>query len=135
MPATSGVRVRGYRELSRAFSKADRALEGEMKAAFEDVAEPIRSDAERLAVSQIRHIGPRWGLMRTRLIRSGIYVAPRERGRHSRRQSGLRRPNLAGLLMDRAMQPALDRNEHQVAERFDDALARIERIWDRVPGG
>ena len=130
--ATSTVHVRGYKELSRAFLKADKAIKAEMKDAFEDVAEPIRRDAEGLAVTQIRNVGPRWGLMRTRIIRAGIYVAPRERGRASKLNVGLRRPNLAGLLMDRAMQPALDRNEREVAERFDDALGRIERIWDRA---
>lgn len=132
MAATTGVRVKGYKDLSKAFTKADRAIKGEMEDALEDVAEPIRRGAEALAVTQVRNIGPRWGLMRTRVIRSGIYVAPRERGRRSRREAGRRRPNLAGLLMDRAMQPALDANVTEVEHRFDDALARIERIWDRA---
>lgn len=130
--AEATIRVKGYKEITKAFAKADRSIKGEMQEAFKDVAEPIRLGAELRARSRITHIGPRWGLMRTGLTTTRVYVAPRERGRRSRLNRALGRPNLAGLLMDRAMQPALDANEHLVAERFDDALARIERIWDRA---
>lgn len=103
-----------------------------MQDAFKDVAEPIRAGAEARAFVQIPRIGRRWGLMRTGLTSTRVYVAPRERGKASRVNRALGRPNLAGLLMDRAMQPALDANEAQVAARFDDALERIEQIWERA---
>lgn len=134
MPAAveATLRVRGYREISKAFSKADRSIRGEMQDAFRDVAEPIRAGAETRAQALIPHIGPRWGLMRTGLTTTRVYVAPRERGKRSRVNRALGRPNLASLLMDRAMQPSLDAHEHEVAARFDEATARIERIWDRA---
>lgn len=126
------VRVKGYTELTRAFAVADKSVRHEMQAALRDVAEPIRSDAEHLAKARIRNIGRRWGLMRTGLTTSVLYVAPRERGKQSRRNRLLARPNLAGLLIDKAMQPALDKNEAQIAGRFDEALGHIERIWEQA---
>lgn len=131
MPASSQgvVTVKGYRELVRAFARADRAEKKEMRDALKDVADPIRRDSEDLARVRIQHIGSRWPLMRVGLTTSVVYVAPRERGRRSRVNRALGRPNLADLLMDRAMQPALDRNELDVADRFDEALSHIERTW------
>ena len=136
MPALSGrqggggtLRVRGYNETIRAFNRADKALKTEMRAAFRDVAEPLRSEAESLAAARITYVGPKWNRMRTAITTNLIYVAPKERGRLSKKNRGLRRSNMADLLMDRAMQPALDRNEADVADRFDEALGRIERIW------
>lgn len=134
MPAAAEatIHVRGYREIVKAFDKADRSINQEIQAAFKDVAEPIRAGAEARARASIPHLGPRWGLMRTGLTRTRVYVAPRERGKASRVNRRLARPNLAGLLLDRAMQPSLDANEGQVSARFDEALARIESIWDRA---
>lgn len=134
MPAVAQatLHVRGYKEISKAFAKADRSIKGEMQAAFRDVAEPIRQGAETRALVSIPRIGPRWGLMRTGLTTTRVYVAPRERGKGSRGNRALSRPNLAGLLLDRAMQPSLDAHEHEVADRFDEATRRIERIWDRA---
>lgn len=126
------VRVHGYREITRAFGKADKAVKGEMQDAFRDVAEPIRAQAEALALTRISHIGRRWGLMRIGLTTNVVYVAPRERGKASRVNRMLGRPNLAELLISRSMQPALDANEGKVEERFDEATRRIERIWDRA---
>lgn len=126
------VRVKGYTELTRAFAVADKSVKREMHVALRDVAEPIRSDAENLARLRIRNIGRRWSLMRTGLTTSVVYVAPRERGTRSRRNRAFARPNLAGLLMDRAMQPALEANRAEIVGRFDEALEHVETIWERA---
>src|SRR5262245_35698478 len=92
------------------------------------VAEPVRQDAEQSALSGIRRMpgSPRWARMRVGVTRTVVYVAPRQRGTRGRRPGG--RPNLAGLLMDRAMQPALERHEHETTAAF-------ERLLDEVADG
>lgn len=124
------VTVRGYRELYRAFSLADAQLKRELRKTLRDAAEPVRADAETFAYRRIRNIreGDFWSEMRTGVTQRSVYVVPQPRGTRKRSR---KRPNLADLLMDRAMQPALDRNEKKVVEKIDDLLADIERTWGR----
>lgn len=105
-----------------------------MRATLANVAEPIRADAEDLAGRSIRnlHEGDPWTRMRAVARRNLVYVAPVERGTRTRRTPQRARPNLAGLLMDRAMQPALDQNIGMVAERVDRMLAAVGADWERV---
>ena len=67
-----------------------------------------------MAGSRITNIGGDWGQMRTGVLTRAIYVAPRQRNR-----GGDRRPNLAGMLMDRAMQPALDDKEGEILHALE----------------
>ena len=59
--------------------------------------------------------------MRVGVTQKMVYVAPRQR---STKTPGRRRPNLANLLMDRALQPGLERHEHQITQRFEQLLDR-----------
>jgi hypothetical protein len=120
MPATTGVKVRGLRELNRAIKQVEKDLRKELRDGLKDVAEPVRSTDEALASEKIRNIGPTWERMRVGVTTKMVYVAPK-----ARRHGGSPRPNLAGLLMDKAMQPALDQHE-------GDVVNRIERMLDRV---
>lgn len=119
------VRVHGFAEMNRALRRAERDIRVETRAELRNVAEPIRTDAEKLAVENIRRIGPKWSRMRTGMTTNVVYVAPRERGVKRKGDFRRRRPNLAGLMMDRAMQPALERHEHEIDEQFGHALNRI----------
>jgi len=121
------VRVRGLRELSRAFALADRTLSRELSSSLREAAEPVRAEAEALAVASIPRIGLPWSRMRVGVTRKSVYVAPKERG-----GKGRSRPNLAGLLLGRAMQPALERNIGEVEDAVDDVLATVGRAWERV---
>jgi hypothetical protein len=103
------VYVRGLRELQRAFLALGPEAAAAIKGELWELAEPVAHDAEKLAVSNIRNIGPRWSEMRVGVIRGGAYVAPK-----SRRRRGSPRRNLAPLLMDRAMQPALDAHTNEI---------------------
>lgn len=132
MPADSAIRVEGLRDLQRAFSLADRRLKTELRDRLRDAAEPVRADAENLAGERVRNIGGRWSRMRVGVTQRVVYVAPRERGVTSRGRASSRRPNLGGLLMDRAMQPALDQNREEVVREVDDLLLNIGREWERV---
>lgn len=128
----SAVRVRGLRDLQRAFALADAKLTRELRKKLREVAEPIRSDAERLARERITRIGIPWSQMRVGVTRTLVYVAPRERGKLSRANRQLRRPNLFDLLFGRAMEPALERNEGRVAEGVDQVLSTVGRAWEHA---
>jgi hypothetical protein len=120
------VQVRGLREVNAAFAKADRQTRLGVRAGLRDVAEPVRRDAEQLAASTIPRMprSPRWSRMRVGVTRTLVYVAPRQRGARGRNNPRAR-PNLAPLLMDRAMQPALDRHENEIEGRFEQLLDHI----------
>jgi len=121
------VAVEGLRELSAALAKADREVKLGWRRGLRQVAEPIRLEAESLARSEITRIGPRWYKMRTGVTRKLVYVAPRQRGvRWNKKNPGyrfnMRRPNLADLLMNRAMEPALHHHEHQIENAVEHLL-------------
>ncbi len=127
MPAVGQtLRVEGLRELQRAFRVADTRLHRELRDRLKVAAEPVRADAERLAVQGIRRIGLPWSEMRVGVTARSVYIAPKQRG--SRRGTG--RPNLAGLLLGRAMVPALQLNEPGVAAEAERLLAEVGRAWE-----
>lgn len=124
------VRVRGLRELDRSFAKANRDLRNGLREELRVVVEPVRVDAERLAVARISHIGPTrarsWANMRTGITRDAAYVAPKQRGRLSRKNPRLHRPKFSGLLLSRAMEPALQQNEARIIKRLGFLLDLIK---------
>jgi len=132
LPAEAAVVVQGLGGLQRAFEAAGKEFSKEIRQDLIDVAEPVRVEAERLAVAGISHIGVPWSRMRAVARRNLVYVAPVERGRASRRNLRIRRPNLADLLMDRAMQPALEAKTGEVVERFDLFLEHLGENWERA---
>lgn len=125
------VVVSGFRELSAAFGKVNRGFSKDLRNRLKEAAEPVRADAARLAGSEIRNMGDGspWSGMRTGGGITIVYIAPKKRGTASRRNRNIRRPNLATLLMDRAMKPALERNREKVAEKADRALEDMQRDW------
>lgn len=131
MPGASEVRIRGLAEMQRAFAKTNKDLSKDLRKTLREAAEPVRADAERRASSGISNIGNRWGRMRVGVTRNLVYVAPKERGRASRRNMAIRRPNLADLLMDRAMEPALDAHAGEIEREVGDALDDLFKRWER----
>lgn len=130
MPAVGEtVRVEGLAELNRAFALADRKLRTEKNQQLRELAEPVRSDAERLAAASIARIGIPWSRMRVGVTRTSVYVAPRQRGSRLRER---KRRNLAGLLLDRAMLPALQVNQPQIVAGVDHWLGEVGKAWERV---
>jgi hypothetical protein len=118
--------------LSRAFAKADKQLKRDYRESLRSLAEPVKVEAQARATQEITNIGSRWSLMRVGVTQKLVYVAPQERGRASRRNVAIRRPNLATLLMDEAMQPALDNNAQHIEERFGDLLDAMATTWERA---
>lgn len=132
MPASETIKVEGLRELNRAFARADKKLKKELTGALRDAAQPVRLAAERLAVTEIRNVneGDPWATMRVGVTPQVVYVAPKHKG--ARGRGGKRRPNLAGLLMERAMAPALAQNREEVVHRVDGLLGSVGRDWERL---
>ena len=125
------VAVRGLRQLSAAFAKSDREVRLGWRRGLRDLAEPVRRDAESLAGQEISRIGPAWRRMRTGVTRRAVYVAPRQRGIKATGDRRRARPNLADLLMDRAMEPALHAHEPEIETRVDQLLDRMANDFNR----
>lgn len=125
--ARETIQVKGLRELNRAFAAADAKLARDLNDSLKAAAEPVRVDAEHMAVAGIRRITQEWSRMRIGGLRSGVYVAPTARSVRGR--SPRRRPNLATLLLGRSMLPALESNAPEVSRRVDRLLGDIERGW------
>jgi hypothetical protein len=126
------VHVRGLRELQAALAKADRDTRLGLRADLRNVAKPVQQDAQQLALSTIAGMprSPRWAGMRIGVTRSLVYVAPRQKGTRGRGPEG--RPNLANLLMTKAMEPALERNRPGIERSMETVL---DRMADRFNHG
>ncbi len=119
------VAVRGLRELNQALRRADRTTRAEFRTGFRKIAEPVRLEAERLALSEITRITEPWARMRTGVTSKLVYVAPRQRGIKGRGDDPRRRPKFADLMMNRALAPALERKKGEVEHD-------IEKLIDHV---
>ena len=132
------IQVKGLREMQRAFAIADKSLELELRAALRESAEPVRLDAEHLAATKIRNIlSPTaevdWWRMRVGVTRSFVYIVPNERGKRTRaNRRRFARPNLADLMMGRAMEPALDQNQEKLEQNVGHVLDAVGRRWESV---
>lgn len=125
----AGLVVRNLNELVRTFNHAPADVKREFRKELRSVGEPVRVTAERLATSSIRRIGPNWSKMRTGVTTKVVYVAPRQRGAKGRGSQSRRRPNLAPLLADRALGPALEANASRIESDFDRMVARLLEKW------
>lgn len=132
MAAQNPISVRGLADLQRAFRFAEHEIHKDLRMALESSADPVRAAAEQLAVSRISRIGIPWSRMRVGVTRSSVYVAPVERGVKSRTLTSRRRPNLKPLLLDRALDPALELNRNKVIGEVEDTLNDLARAWSRI---
>jgi hypothetical protein len=130
--ANSGLVVHGYSRLKVIAKKAGPEVQKDLDRRLLDLAEPIRADAEALAASGIRRIGPRWSQMRVGVTRRVVYVAPRQRGVKTRGPDPRRRPKFADLLERRAMEPALERNKDDLEQGTEDVLYGFASRWNRI---
>lgn len=101
--------------------------------ALEAGAEVVRPDVETLAVQTIKQSAVDWTRMRVGVLKRVGYVAPVERGNKSRRPSSRARgAKFKARVLERAMEPALERNIPRVEREFEDALTDLARMWSRV---
>jgi hypothetical protein len=132
MASSSGVVVRGLRELEILAAATGKTATKALNAELRLVAEPIRADAETFAASGIRRIGPRWSKMRVGVTRKLVYVAPRQRGLKARGRDPRARPKFADLMEQRAMEPALRKNEANIEASIETLFEKISHDWNRV---
>lgn len=126
MPGLVGVEVEGLAELQRALRELPGGIQQALKRGLIQGAEPIRTRAEALAAAEIsgmsRQVTAHWQGMRVGTQGPLVYLAPASRGaRHQPR----RRPNLGGLLLGKAMEPALVQGEDRLS-------AAVEREIDKA---
>jgi hypothetical protein len=126
------IKVDGLEALRRAFVAADKEVANDMRDALQEAAAPVRADAQMLAATTIRRIGPNWSRMRVGSTRTIVYVAPVERGAKGRGNQRYRRRNFKDLLLRRALEPALERNVDKVVRRVDAMLADVAKVWERT---
>lgn len=120
--ATGTVRVRGLKELTRDFKKISKDLSKEITKDLKEAAEPVKAGAEPLALGQIRNMTPKWAEMKIAVsnAKGTVIMVPA-----SKRSVGSGRTNLKGLLLDRAMEPALEQNADKVKDNINDILGNI----------
>lgn len=118
MPAFEPIRVEGLTDLIKAFRAADAGLGREVRKTLLETGEVVKDAAQQKAGAGISNIGPRWSLMRLGMSGDALlYIVPASRNR-----GGSPRPNLAGLLLEKAMIPAAEENEELVRHEFENAL-------------
>ena len=123
--ATWAVRVTGLAELNRAFRKMSGDLDKELRQSLKDAASPVADLAESLALSRIRNMprSPDWAGMRVGVSgKAVVYIVPRRRNR-----GNPGRPNLKGLLLSQAMEPAAEQKQ-------DEVVKGVERMIDKLAG-
>lgn len=99
-------------------------MANESRAEIRAIGELVADDAESLALSTISGMprSPQWAEMRVGQNTELVYVVPWQRGAKSRKR---KRPNLAPLMLRRAMRPAKSLNEAEISRRFDALVARV----------
>jgi hypothetical protein len=123
--AFGGVRVTGLRELVRACDASAKEIKRGVRSKLKHAGEVVRVEAEHRAPSEIRNIGPTWGRFRVGMTTSYVYVAPKQR-----RHGGTPRRNLADLLLNRVMVPALEAKTNEVERSIEEAIDEIAvRHW------
>lgn len=118
------IYIRGLRETSAAYSKLERETNAGLRGGLRDIAEPVQRTAEALSQARIVRIGRKWWKMRVGVTRTVVYVAPGNRGVR-RHDDPRRREKFAGLLMEKAMEPALKQNEAKVERAVDRLLDHV----------
>jgi len=127
--------VQGIDALKRSFATLDRNLGKGISEALENAAEPVRTDAQSLALGRIRRMSrsPQWATMRVGTTRDTIvYLAPGRKGVNTIGGGRRKRPNLAGLLLHRAMEPAVEQNAPNVEAQILNELDELFRAWGRL---
>jgi hypothetical protein len=123
MPArVATVQVKGWKELIKASRQIDPNTRRELRKAFREVGELVRSDA----AARFSPIDARSA--------AGYKVRVRQRGvavEQSIRKTTGRHPEYGAMQMRRALLPALDANEAETVHRVEEALDRVIEIWEQ----
>lgn len=124
MSGLGAVKVSGYSELIRSFRKISKSISKELRAELRKTAEPVKVTAQQLALGDIRNMprSPRWAGMRIGVTAKGVYLVPA-----SRRGRGSGRANLKGLLLEQAMDPAVERESPAIMDGVGQMFDNLTR--------
>jgi hypothetical protein len=120
VPGFAGVRVEGLAELQRSFALISDGLKMDLTSQLAAAAGPAQMSSERHAISDITNMTLPWSSMKLGVTPNVVYIAPA-----MHRRGGSPRPNLAGLLMKRAMIPGVEEALPAVRERLDAWLSEL----------
>ena len=110
------IRVKGLRELDRAFRKMDKELSKDLRSSLKEAAEVVAVEAR----SRFQGIQPATSATMKAVVRARGASVEQTKGR----TTGLR-PDYGALQMRRALSPALDAKSAEVAKKVDDMLGRL----------
>lgn len=125
------IRIEGLQDIQRSLRELDRTLDRRLREELVEVAQPVRADAERLAVRDIsglaregRALGaaPEWSEMRVGVTARLVYVVPKK---HGLKRGDRKRPGFGATLLHEAMEPALHANRSRL-------LPKVEHMLDSV---
>ncbi len=123
MPSHAAIKVTGLSELIQGFEKVDRELGKEVRRALRDAGDVVARDAHGRAVREIRHMTEPWSEFRLGMSQSDVsfvvYIVPRQRGVKSGPKV---RHKFSGLMLDRAMNPALEENANEIRKELENAI-------------
>ena len=112
--------IDGLREFQRNLAKINKGASAAVRKGIRDAAKPVALRAEQHALGEISNIGLEWHRIRIGSPAGQVYLAPKMRNR-----GGRPRPNLAGLLMNEAMLPA-------VGEKREEFLRAVQKHFGRL---
>jgi len=121
MAATRGaftVKVKGYREVSRALNQVDKGTRKALLDGLKDAAEPTAADARSLLGG---YPGLSTQTIQPRAVGSGVYIT-QKRGKKTGK-----RPDFGSLQMRRGLLPAVSDHQDDFRDRVEDALGTLIR--------
>ena len=115
------IEVKGWKELVKASRELPANSRRELRKAFRESGELVRSDAAaRFSPIDARSAAG----YKVRVRQSGVAV------QQSLRKTTGKRPDYGALQMRRALLPALDANEAETMQKLEAALDDVIRIWE-----
>jgi hypothetical protein len=112
------VKVRGYREVTRALNKVDRGTRKSLLEGLKKAAEPTAQDA-RSKLSG--YAGLSTSTIQPRAVGTGVYITQKKG-----KTTGTR-PDFGALQMRSGLLPAVYDHQDEFADKVDDALGALIR--------
>jgi len=131
VPTGARINVKGLAETYRAFGNISENVQDELRDGLEEVGKPVQALGERYALERIRNMprSPAWAEMRIGVSKREalVYMVPDNRGRAGRGRGKRKRKNLASLLMNRAMDPAVEDNVETTERELEKVIDKLSR--------
>ena len=125
------INVKGLRETYRAFGNISDDVQGELRDGLEQAAKPVQALGERYALERIRNMprSPAWAEMKIGVSKREalVFMAPATKGRAGRGRTKRKRKNLANLLLERSMEPAVEDNVERTERGLEDVIDKLSR--------